>query len=76
MLFIECRRNILKTTRHKETKRHLYLDKIVDNWLVFWAVYGLNRMFKPCHATVSFYAPSKHQKTSGMLMFSGGIERD
>ena len=25
---------------------------------------------------VSFYTPSKHQKTSGFLTFSGGIERD
>ena len=25
---------------------------------------------------VSFYIPWKHQKTSGFLMFSGGIERD
>ena len=25
---------------------------------------------------VSFYTPWKHQKTSGFLMFSGGIERD
>ena len=24
----------------------------------------------------SFYTPWKHQKTSGFLMFSGGIERD
>ena len=25
---------------------------------------------------ISFYHPEKHQKTSGFLMFSGGIERD
>ena len=25
---------------------------------------------------ISFYTPWKHQKTSGFLMFSGGIERD
>ena len=25
---------------------------------------------------VSFYTPSKHQKTTGFLMFRGGIERD
>ena len=25
---------------------------------------------------VSFYTPSKHQKTYGFLMFSGGVERD
>ena len=25
---------------------------------------------------VSFYNPSKHQKTRGFFMFSGGVERD
>ena len=30
----------------------------------------------PFHATLAFYTPWKHQKTSGFLMFSGVIERD
>ena len=33
-------------------------------------------VFNLFHATVLFLLPLKHQKTSGFLMFSGGIERD
>ena len=35
-----------------------------------------NNSVDSLHAIDSFYSPGKHQKTSGFLMFSGGIEKD
>ena len=33
-------------------------------------------VLNPFHATIFFSTPGKHQKTSGFLIFSRGIERD
>ena len=36
----------------------------------------INRLLDQIMPLASFYNPWKHQKTRGLIMFSGGIERD
>ena len=52
---------------------------LVVNWLKLsfsvWLVYILRLLSAHFMPLISFYTPRKHQKTSDLLMFSGGIKR-
>ena len=66
-----CRANQLSGFCMRET--------LVVNWLKLlfsvWLVYILRLLSTHFMPLISFYTPWKHQKTSDLLMFLGGIER-
>ena len=49
---------------------------LVSACLLLQLFFSFSCFFNPFRATDFFYTPGLHQKTSGFLMFSGGIKRD
>ena len=54
---------------------YIYIYIHINTYILFEVKKFHLPSFNPFHATVSFYAPWKHQKTSNFLMFSEGRER-